>query len=399
MVMGCYYLTDIEPKANGTGKKFANPQEAKLTYDLGGIDMRAEIEVRNIRGEEGYGPTTVGRIIFNEVVPESAEVAYLNIMMDKRQLKDLVGEIHKKIGNDDTAKFLDGIKDLGFKYATKSGATIAITDIEVPKVKVEILAHADDQIHALEKQYQRGLITRDERYRRTVDIWTKTGETMEEVIKKELPNYGSIFLMATSGAKGNIAQIKQMAGMRGLMTDTRGRIIELPIRASSREGLSVLEYFISTHGARKGLADTALRTADSGYLTRRLIDVSQDVIVGDGEHVAIHPRDVGQLAHRQRTLDVFLAAGVGAQDGVSVQRLGHGDRLAGADGAAGVGLARHHGPQGAARVGAAHRRVGMARRRHPGVDQGAVGPHGLHGRFAAVVDIGVSEVVHEAGGR
>ena len=281
MVMGCYYLTDIEPKAKGAGKKFANPQEAKLTYDLGAIDMRAEIEVRNIRGEEGYVKTTVGRIIFNEVVPESAEIAYLNIMMDKRQLKDLVGEIHHKIGNDDTAKFLDGIKDLGFKYATKSGATIAITDIEVPKVKVEILAHADDQIHALEQQYQRGLITRDERYRRTVDIWTKTGETMEEVIKKELPNYGSIFLMATSGAKGNIAQIKQMAGMRGLMTDTRGRIIELPIRASFREGLSVLEYFISTHGARKGLADTALRTADSGYLTRRLIDVSQDVIVGE----------------------------------------------------------------------------------------------------------------------
>ena len=279
MVLGCYYMTSVKQGAHGEGHKFSTPEQARLNYDLGGVDLRALVHVRGVRGAEGYTETTVGRLIFNEVIPDESEIPFLNGVADKNTIKELVAACILALGNDGTAKVLDKIKTMGFHYATMSGVTIAINDIEVPKEKEGILAEADHEIVELEHQFQRGLITSDERYRQTINIWTKASNTMEEVIKEHLPDYGSIYLMATSGAKGNIAQIKQMAGMRGLMTDPQGRIIELPIRASFREGLSVLEYFISTHGARKGLADTALRTANSGYLTRRLIDVSQDVII------------------------------------------------------------------------------------------------------------------------
>ena len=279
MVLGCYYLTDIAEGAQGEGQKFTSPSEALLTYELGALDLRAAVSVRDIDGNEDYMTTSVGRIIFNEILPTEDGTPFHNHVMDKKALKELVAEVHGTLGNEVTATVLDKIKGLGFHYATRSGASIAINDIQVPEVKGQILGEADEQIRLLERQFQRGLITHDEQYRQTVDIWTRAGDRMEGVIKEHLPDYGSIYMMTASGAKGNIAQIKQMAGMRGLMTDPRGRIIELPIRASFREGLSVLEYFISTHGARKGLADTALRTADSGYLTRRLIDVSQDVIV------------------------------------------------------------------------------------------------------------------------
>ena len=279
IVMGCYYLTQTRPGAKGEGRKISSPWDAKLLHDLGEIDLQAVIQVRGIRGKSDYTETTVGRIIMNEVAPEDSGIRFRNEIMDKRELKELVAESYQRLGNEGTAAVLDNIKALGFRYATQSGATIAINDIQVPGVKSEILEGADNEVQDLDKQYQRGLITDDERYRQTVDTWTKASESMEEAIQAHLPDYGSLDLMSSSGAKGNIAQIKQMAGMRGLMTDPRGRIIELPIRSSFREGLTVLEYFISTHGARKGLADTALRTADSGYLTRRLIDVSQDVII------------------------------------------------------------------------------------------------------------------------
>ena len=279
MVLGCYYLTLEQPGAKGEGARFGSREDARRAYDLGVIDLQAEIEIRGVEASNGFTKTTVGRVIFNEVLPQGDTVNFRNELMDKKALKDVVADCYHSLGNEETAKVLDSIKDLGFHYATKSGATIAITDVEVPEIKPAILEKADKQILSLERQFQRGLITEDERYRQAVDIWTGASETMEQAIRDRLDSYGSISLMATSGAKGNIAQIKQMAGMRGLMTDPRGRIIELPIRSSFREGLSVLEYFISTHGARKGLADTALRTADSGYLTRRLIDVCQDVIV------------------------------------------------------------------------------------------------------------------------
>ena len=281
MVLGCFYLTQIRPNGKGAGRRFANPLDARMMYELDEIELQAEIEVRGVETPMEYAKTTVGRIIFNEVVPSGTPIPFSNQVMDKKALKDLVAACYHKLGNDTTAIVLDKIKVLGFHYATKSGATIAITDVRVPETKARVLREADDKVISLQRQFQRGLITPDERYRQTVDIWTKASEEMETTIKDRLSTYGSIALMATSGAKGNIAQIKQMAGMRGLMTDPGGRIIELPIRSSFREGLSVLEYFISTHGARKGLADTALRTADSGYLTRRLIDVCQDAIVMD----------------------------------------------------------------------------------------------------------------------
>jgi DNA-directed RNA polymerase subunit beta' len=206
-------------------------------------------------------------------------MGYYNKAIDKSQLKKIVTQCHQQIGELETAEMLDRIKELGFHYATKSGITMGMSDVEVPETKDDILVEADAQIAEIDKQYQRGMVTDQERYNSAVTVWTEATDKMTEAIQAMLSRSGSIYMMATSGAKGNIAQIRQMAGMRGLMTDPSGRIMELPIKASFRDGLSVLDYFISTHGARKGLADTALRTAESGYLTRRMIDVSQDVII------------------------------------------------------------------------------------------------------------------------
>ncbi len=281
MVFGCYYLTTEVPGAKGEGQRFNDFDEARMAYEHRLIDLRSQIQVKQAGNGAGssWFKTTVGRIIFNEVLPE--ELQFHNEIMDKNLLKELAAECYRTQGNEITAEVLDKIKRLGFHYAGQSGTTIAINDIEVPRQKAALIERADDKISGLEEQFQRGLITEEERYNTAVRIWTETSDEMTSVIEEQLPTYGGVYLMAISGAKGNIAQIKQMAGMRGLMSNPRGRIIDLPIKSSFREGLSVLEYFISTHGARKGLADTALRTADSGYLTRRLIDVSQEVIVLD----------------------------------------------------------------------------------------------------------------------
>ena len=288
MVLGCYYLTDVEEGAKGTGRRFADFDEARIAYDSGELDLRAEIEVplaaaRNLEslenGVDGFQwvKVTLGRMMFNEVLHE--DIGFKNQLMDKTALKDLTSECARKLGDEEAAEVLDRVKALGFHYATTSGLTIAINDIQVSPKKAEIISEANRHVEEFEDQYMMGLVTEDERYSRTVDTWTQASDQMEDIVKDDLSNYGSVALMAVSGAKGNIAQIKQMAGMRGLMSDPKGRIIDLPIKSSFREGLTALEYFISTHGARKGLADTALRTADSGYLTRRLIDVSQEVII------------------------------------------------------------------------------------------------------------------------
>ncbi|MBI4299482.1 MAG: DNA-directed RNA polymerase subunit beta' [Chloroflexi bacterium] len=281
IVLGCFYLTTLKPNAIGTGKRFMNFEDALLAYDLGQIGLRAEILVRDAAAVDGWLKTSVGRSLFNAVLP--LELRYQNEVMDKKALKKLVAQCHRMQGSEATANVLDAIKELGFRYATQAGITIAINDVEVPQKKKGIIEEADQSITQLEEQYQTGLISEDERYRNAVDIWTKASDSITNIIEENLQSYGGIYLMAMSGAKGNIAQIKQMAGMRGLMSDPKGRIIELPIRSSFREGLTVLEYFISTHGARKGLADTALRTADSGYLTRRLVDVAQEVITLTGD--------------------------------------------------------------------------------------------------------------------
>ena len=277
IVFGCYYLTTERPDAKGEGKRFGSYDEAKLAYELGNIDLRARILVRDQSLDGQEIETTTGRVIFNEILPP--EIGFQNKIIDKSGLKQIVSECCRILNDEDTARVLDSIKQLGFHYATKSGITIAMNDIEVPESKAKMLEEAEERISIIDNQYNRGLITEDERYNGVVGAWMETMDRITSTISDTLDRYGGIYMMATSGAKGNISQITQMAGMRGLMTDPSGKIIDFPIKSSLREGHTVLEYFISTHGARKGLADTALRTSDSGYLTRRLIDVAQDVIV------------------------------------------------------------------------------------------------------------------------
>ena len=278
MVMGCYYLTEIRENTAGAGSKFNDFDEASIAHASDLIDLHAPIHVREVRNYDGeWVETTLGRMIFNEILP--AKIGFQNILMNRDTLKDLTADLYRTLTNEETAEVLDGVKDLGFHYATTSGITIAINDIQVSAKKPQVLEETTELVNQFEDQFLSGLISDEERYEKSVDAWTKASDRTTEFVEEELPNYGGIAVMAVSGAKGNISQIKQMAGMRGLMSNPKGRIIDLPIKSSFREGLTALEYFISTHGARKGLADTALRTADSGYLTRRLIDIAQEMII------------------------------------------------------------------------------------------------------------------------
>ncbi len=320
MVMGCYYLTIVAENQQGEYRAGPPPQgvygsfaEARLAHDLNKLALHAKIRVRDARTNGALMETTVGRIIFDEVVPKG--LPYQNALMDKKALKGLVTRSYVELGADETAELADRIKHVGFRYATRSGITIAVDEIRVPEEKESLLQEAQQRVEEIREQYQMGLMTGAERYDQTVQVWTEATDKVTNAISDHLGEYGSVYLMVASGAKGNIAQVRQMAGMRGLMSDPSGRIIELPIRSSFKEGLSVLEYFISTHGARKGLADTALRTADSGYLTRRLIDVAQDVIVRDedcGNPTGLlfreQPEDRGLLEPlRERVAGRFLA--------------------------------------------------------------------------------------------
>ncbi len=279
IVLGCFYLTGKENETNETNiKLYSSFDEVLLAYNLGFINLRSSVKVRNNKSENNeIIITTVGRIIFNSNLPDSFE--FYNFTIDKSHLKDITLRSFKELGNEETSYLLDRLKSIGFEYATKSGITMAINDIKVPESKYETVQKAENQIKLLEDKFDQGFITDDEKYQSAVKIWTDANEEVTDTIENSLSNYGGLYFMATSGAKGNIAQIKQMAGMRGLMSDPKGKIIDRPIKSNFREGLTVLEYFISTHGARKGLADTALRTADSGYLTRRLIDVAQEMTI------------------------------------------------------------------------------------------------------------------------
>ncbi len=280
IVFGCYYLTQEKQGARGEGKVFSTPNEAVLAFESEAVDLHAKIKVRLTRDSEPI-ETTVGRVIFNEAIPE--ELRFINDVCDRKVVSQIVSEAYKKLGSTKTVQLLDALKDLGFRYATRSGSGIAIDDITIPLQKDKILAAAEKQIDAIENQFRRGLITGGEKYQRTIDVWTKATEEITEAMLQNFDPFNPLYMMALSGARGNIQQIRQLAGMRGLMTDPSGRIIELPIKANFREGLTVLEYFISTHGQRKGLADTAIRTSESGYLTRRLVDVAQDVIVREDD--------------------------------------------------------------------------------------------------------------------
>ena len=277
MVLGCYYLTLQRPGALGEGKSFVDADEVMMAYQMGMVDLQAEVTVR-LDGQ--LLTTTPGRVIFNLSLPES--LRYKNKVMDKKALKDLMAECYRANGTEQTAELVDEIKHLGFHYATVSGTTIAISDITIPVQKRTIIDETNTKISEIERQYRRGLITEEEKYQSTVEAWTTATDDVTSAVAQGLDRNGPIHMMAVSGAtRGQFQTVRQIAGMRGLMADPTGRIIDLPITSNFREGLSVLEYFIATHGARKGATDTALRTADSGYLTRRLVDVAQNVIVRD----------------------------------------------------------------------------------------------------------------------
>lgn len=290
MVLGCYYLTMEKEGDKGEGRCFSGPDEAVMACDNDVVSLHARIKVR-LKGE--VVETTVGRIIFNEVIPD--ELGYINRVADKKELSRIVDECYRELGFNITGDLLDGLKKLGFHYATKAGVTIGISDITIPGAKKEILNQTEQEVEKVEMQYRRGLITEDERYRKIIGLWNDATEDVTRALMDTLDRFNPVYMMADSGARGNIQQIRQLAGMRGLMADPSGRIIDLPIKANFREGLTVLEYFISTHGARKGLADTALRTADSGYLTRRLVDVAQDVIVREVDCGTEEGIEVGEI--------------------------------------------------------------------------------------------------------
>jgi DNA-directed RNA polymerase subunit beta' len=282
MVLGIYYLTKERPGVKGAGRLFADPEGVRIAYDAEDVDLQARIGMR-WRGE--IIETTVGRVVFNDVVPEP--LRFVNRELKKKEITALVAECYNKLGNEVTVAFLDELKDIGFRYATLSGLSIGIDDMHIPSSKERLIEEARRQVNEVEQQYQDGVITNGERYNKVVDIWAHVTEQISDEMFRELEGgeqggeFNPIYMMADSGARGSKQQIRQLAGMRGLMAKPSGEIIETPITSNFREGLTVLEYFTSTHGARKGLADTALKTADSGYLTRRLVDVSQDVIVSE----------------------------------------------------------------------------------------------------------------------
>ena len=324
MVLGCYYLTIEKEGAKGEGKYFRDLDEVKMAYDSKDIELHSLIFVRmpedklilgteNVPGRKIL--TTLGRLIFNEIFPndfpyinsavgeldenltkgdvligpavsfeEFIETSKANGRKERKAagksfLSKLIAEIRRRYGNSKTAEVLDSIKGLGYKYATRSGTTIGIEDVAIPPTKAQILKEAEDKVQQIESQYKRGLLLNEEKYNLVINVWTETRDKVQRAMMDNLSRFNPVYMMATSGARGNVQQLNQLAGMRGLVADPSGRTIDVPIKANFREGLTVLEYFISTHGTRKGLADTALRTADSGYLTRRLVDVAQDVIV------------------------------------------------------------------------------------------------------------------------
>ena len=296
MVLGIYYLTQERPGAKGEGKAFKNMNEAIIAYENHEITLHAKIKVKcqginkNGEMESRIIESTLGRFIFNEIISQdlgfvdrSKDENFLKLEIDfhvgKKQLKQILEKCINNHGATKTAETLDAIKSLGYKYSTKAAMTVSISDMEVPAAKKEILAEAESTIENISRNFRRGLLTEEERYKAVIETWKEADDEITEALLTGLDKYNNIFMMADSGARGSDKQIKQLAGMRGLMADTSGRTIELPIKSNFREGLDVLEYFMSAHGARKGLSDTALRTADSGYLTRRLVDVSQDLII------------------------------------------------------------------------------------------------------------------------
>ena len=296
MVLGIYYLTQERPGAKGEGKIFKNVNEAILAYENDALTLHSRITVRVSKTmpdgsvKTGNVESTLGRFLFNEIIPQdlgfvdrenpdNALLLEVDFHVGKKQLKQILEKVINTHGSTATAEVLDSVKAIGYKYSTRAAMTVSISDMTVPPQKPQMIQEAQDTVDRITKNFKRGLITEEERYKEVVETWKATDDALTEALLSGLDKYNNIFMMADSGARGSDKQIKQLAGMRGLMADTTGRTIELPIKSNFREGLDVLEYFMSAHGARKGLSDTALRTADSGYLTRRLVDVSQQLII------------------------------------------------------------------------------------------------------------------------
>jgi DNA-directed RNA polymerase subunit beta' len=291
IVLGCYYMTRERPGVLGEGMRFSSPEEVRAAYDSEAVHIHAAIKVRI---DSETLDTTVGRILLREIVPEGVPFSFINQVMDKKALGELIDQAYRRLGNKATVILADRLRTLGYQHATRAGISISINDMQIPSDKDRFIEAANGEVREIEEQYQEGLITDGERYNKVIDIWAQATEQVAgqmldrlgtDVVVDEsgeehhLPSFNSIYMMADSGARGSAQQMRQLAGMRGLMAKPSGEIIETPITSNFREGLSVLQYFISTHGARKGLADTALKTANSGYLTRRLVDVSQDMVV------------------------------------------------------------------------------------------------------------------------
>ena len=291
IVLGGYYMSRERPGARGEGMRFSSPEEVRIAYDSDAVDLHASIHVRM---DEELVPTTTGRVLLREIVPKEIPFEFVNQVMDKRALGELIDQCYRRLGNKATVLLADRLRSLGYRHATAAGISICLDDMIIPPDKPRHLEEATAEVAQIHDQYQEGLITDGERYNKVVDIWAQATERITEQLvdgiatetvtdadgnEQVVPSFNAIFMMADSGARGSTQQMRQLAGMRGLMAKPSGAIIETPITSNFREGLSVIQYFISTHGARKGLADTALKTANSGYLTRRLVDVSQDVIV------------------------------------------------------------------------------------------------------------------------
>ena len=320
MILGAYYLT-FEREEEGTGKAFADIDEAMMAYDAGVVTLHSPIYVRLFREIDGemrhkLVKTTVGRLIYNEAIPqdlgfvdrsnpENMFEPEINFVVGKKQLGKIIDRCITKHGFTESARVLDDIKDLGYHYSTRGSLTVAIADMTVPPKKYELIGETEKEIIKIDRQYRRGLITNEERYRLTVQNWEKTTGDVTVALQQHIDRFNPIWMMADSGARGSMAQIRQLAGMRGLMADTAGRTIEIPIKANFREGLSVLEYFISSRGARKGMADTALRTADSGYLTRRLVDVSQQVIIREDDCGTVDGIEISEISEYGQVIETF----------------------------------------------------------------------------------------------
>ncbi len=326
MVIGTYYMTIERGGAKGEGSYFGDELEAVLAYNTGTVDIQAMCNVKLTREVDGemqskWVKTTPGRIIFNEAIPQdlgfvdreqpdSEFKLEIDFLVGKKQLGDIVEYCYRKYGSTKTSEMLDEIKRLGFHYSTLGAITISVSDIKIPKEKTALIAAAEEKVFEIEKKFKRGFLTNEERKSNVIKVWSETTELVSDALMAGLSEFNPVNMMADSGARGSKNQIRQLAGMRGLMADPSGSIIEIPIRANFREGLTVLEFFISTHGARKGLADTALRTADSGYLTRRLVDVSQDVIVREEDCLkkgdAVRGVLIGDVSNGKEVIEPFI---------------------------------------------------------------------------------------------